>query len=121
MVSRKHRPRKRRPQTTDLENADLENTDLENTDLENADLANKDLENTNVSQTLSKITAFARERIMAAMNLNPLVSLFFFFCYLLFCFQFFQICFQYPKLIMKGVIGPKYQLISQRRKAQIVM
>ena len=34
---------------------------------------------------------------MAAMNLNPLVRLFFFFCYLLFCFQFFQICFQYPK------------------------
>ena len=26
-------------------------------------------------------TAFARERIMAAMNLNPLVRLFFFFCY----------------------------------------
>ena len=35
---------------------------------------------------------------MAAMNLNPLVCLFFFFCYLLFCFQFFQICLQYPKV-----------------------
>ena len=35
---------------------------------------------------------------MAAMNLNPLVRLFFFFCYLLFCFQFFQICFEYPKV-----------------------
>ena len=51
--------------------------------LENADLANKDLvDNTDVSQTLKKITAFARERIMAAMNLNALVRLFFFFCYL---------------------------------------
>ena len=92
-----------RPQTSDLENADLENTDLENTDLENTDLENTDLENadlaeqrptienTDVSQTLfKKITAFARERIMAAMNLNPLVRLFFFFCYLLLSFQFFS-------------------------------
>ena len=35
--------------------------------------------NTDAAQTLQKITAFARERIMAAMNLNPLVCLFFFF------------------------------------------
>ena len=35
---------------------------------------------------------------MAAMNLNPIVRLFFFFCCLLFYFQFFQICFQYPKV-----------------------
>ena len=50
-----------------------------------------------VTNTL-KITAIARERIMAAMNLNPLVRLFFFSCYLPFCFQFFQIGFQYPKV-----------------------
>ena len=103
-MSRKLRPQKRRPLTTDLENADLENTDLENTDLENADLentdhenadvenmdlANKDLENTDVSQTLKKISACARERIMAAMKS---LSSSFFFLWLfavkeLFCFQ----------------------------------
>ena len=45
---------------------------------------------------------------MAAMNLNPIVRLLLFLCYLLFCFQFFQICFQYRKVDNeKGVIGPK--------------
>ena len=43
---------------------------LENADLENADPANKDLEKADKSQTLEKITAFARERIMAAINLK---------------------------------------------------
>ena len=40
-----------------------------------------------------RFRAFARERIMAAMNLNPLVRLFFFFCYLLF----FSPCKQTPR------------------------
>ena len=44
--------------------------DLENADLENADLVNKDLANTEVRQTLQKITAFARERIMK-LNMLP--------------------------------------------------
>ena len=35
--------------------------------------------NTDAAQTLQKITAFAHEGIMAAMNLNPLVCLFYFF------------------------------------------
>ena len=118
---------------------------LENTDLENADLrlqtsktqtsktqtskTQTSKTQTSKTQTLQtktchkhfkKITTFARERIMAAMNLNPIVRLFFFFCYLLFCFQFFQIS-NIQKSIMKGVIGQKKKLIIQRRKAQIVM
>ena len=79
-------------ENTHLENADLENIDLENADLEtDTDLANKDLENTDVSQTLKKISACARERIMAPMKS---LSCFFFFFFLwlfavkeLFCFQ----------------------------------
>ena len=116
-VSRKRRPRKRRPQTSKTQTSKRKRKDelrdlnslrsrakavfvfvprlcflgLCLQGLENADLATKELENTDVSKTLRKITAFARERIMAAMNLNPLIRFFFFFCYLLFCFQFFQI------------------------------
>ena len=83
---------------------------LENTDLENADLRpqtsktqtsktqtskmqtskTQTLETKTCHKHLKQITAFARERIMAAMNLNPIVRLFFLFCYMLFCFQFFS-------------------------------
>ena len=57
---------------------------------------------------------------MAAMNLNPFVfSLSFVIC----CFvsNFLKFVSNIQKLIMKGVIGPKYELISQLRKVQIVM
>ena len=62
-------------QTTDLENAMLSKTQTS----EMQTLQTLFSKNTDAAQTLQKITAFARERIMAAMNLNPLVCLFFFF------------------------------------------
>ena len=51
---------------------------------------------------------------MAAMNLNPLVRLF--FCYLLFCFQFFQICFQYPKVDNERCYRASIAMASDRMR-----
>ena len=135
--------RKRRPQTSDLENADLENADLENTDLENADLENADLENTDlenadlentdlaeqrprkhrrVTNTFLKNNSLCSRAYYGRNEFKSLSSAFLFL--LLFAVKFpifFALVSNIQKSIMKGIIGPKEQLISQRRKAQIVM
>ena len=136
-VCRKHRPRKRRPQTTDLKNADLENTDLENADLENTDLQNTDLQNTDlenadlqntdlakkerrVTNTLENISLCSRA-YYGRNEFKSLSSSFFSFFMCCFVSNFLKFVSNIQKWTMKGVIGQKKQLISQRRKAQIVM
>ena len=107
MLTHHHRLRGvSKTQATDLENADLEKKKKRRTKgLKFITLSSKGcfcICDTSVfSRSLfarsafsrSAFSSFARERIMAAMNLNPLVRLFFFFCYLLF----FSPCKQTPR------------------------